>query len=31
MRIEEQAWLASWDLPNRKDIIDDAMHRLNAK
>ena len=31
MRIEEQAWLASWDLPNRKDIISDAMHRLNVK
>ena len=31
MRIEEQAWLASWDLPNRKDIINDAMHRLNVK
>lgn len=29
MRIEEQAWLASWDTPSRKDIIGDAIHRLN--
>ena len=31
MRIEEQAWLASWDMPNRKDIINAAIQRLNAK
>ena len=30
IRIEEQAWLASWDVPGRRDIINDAMHRLNV-
>lgn len=31
MHIEEQAWLGSWDIPGRTDIINDATHRLNLK
>ena len=30
MRIEEHAWLASWDVPSRKEIINKAIRRLNA-
>lgn len=31
IRLEEQAWLRSWDVPGRSDIIKDADHRLNAQ
>ncbi len=29
IKIEEQAWLASWDVEDRKTIINDAIKRLN--
>ena len=30
MHIEEQAWLASWDVPDRRDIINEATRKLNV-
>ena len=31
MHIEEQDWLAAWDIPGRSDIIKDAQHRLSTQ
>ena len=30
IKIEEHSWISSWDVPNRADIIQDAIHNLNA-
>lgn len=31
MRLEEKAWLAAWMVPNRLEIIEDAIHKLSIE